>query len=75
MSNIIEAKLRVIVAAVVLVLTIVALFTINGALAWFAENESTTASNMQVSVKSFLPYQKSEQEVKSYILSIQRNDY
>ena len=67
MSNIIEAKLRVIVAAVVLVLTIVALFTINGALAWFAENESTTASNMQVSVKSFpnLIIAKTEEEITS----------
>lgn len=53
MSRIVEAKLRLVVAAIVLLFTIVALFTINTTLAWFAENDTATANNMQVSVKSF----------------------
>lgn len=53
MSKIAEAKLRLIVAGIVLVFTIVALFTINSTLAWFSENDTATASGMQVRVKSF----------------------
>ena len=50
MSKTAEAKLRVIIAGIVLVLTIVALFTINGTLAWFSENENVSAKGMQVQV-------------------------
>ena len=50
MSKTAEAKLRVIIAGIVLVLTIVALFTINGTLAWFSENEKVSANGMQVQV-------------------------
>lgn len=46
MSKTAEAKLRVIIAGIVSGLTIVALFTINGTLAWFSENENVSANGM-----------------------------
>ena len=52
MSKTAEAKLRVIVAGIVLVLTVVALFTINGTLAWFSDNDTATANGMQVQVSA-----------------------
>ena len=52
MSKIAEAKLRIISAAVALVITLVALFTVNDTFAWFATNEAVDAGGMEISVKN-----------------------
>ena len=67
MSKIAEAKLRLFAAAIVLIFTIVALFTINGTLAWFANNEKVTANNMQLNAKAFanLIIAKTEDEISA----------
>lgn len=45
-----EARTRLIIAGIVLVFSIVALFAINGGLAWFADSDNVSANNMQVSI-------------------------
>ena len=65
MSKITEAKLRFIAAGVVMVFTVIALFTINGTMAWFANNDAVDSDGMQVSVKSFsnLIIAKNEEDI------------
>ena len=61
-----KSEIKVITAGIVLVFSIVALFAINGALAWFAHNDTVEAEGMAVDVKTTpnLIIGKTEDELK-----------
>ena len=52
MKAVLESKIRIIFATLLIVLTSVALFIMNGSVAWLADNDEVDANNMSVSVNA-----------------------